>query len=241
MFRRSLCVLAVVAVSVAGCGKNNSNDGPGNPAGPTPPASNRNPVISSATASPTFGIADLQVFNFSAIASDPDNDVLTYTWSIGGQSFPGANQQLVFGREGGSGTARVNLTVNDGRGGTATSSVDVIIGNMTGSWTIAAGDLQGTTFLLTQQPAGFVTGTFEIPGLGPGTTDPAEPGRITAAGELTMRVKIGSFTDFNMTGTMDTTGTIITGSLRGSGFTGQPFVMLKQAGSTTAHSVRSVP
>jgi len=42
-----------------------------------------------------------------------------------------------------------------------------------------------------------------------------------------MRVKVGPFTDFNMTGTMDPTGRQVSGSLQGSGFTGQPFTMVK--------------
>jgi hypothetical protein len=73
-----------------------------------------------------------------------------------------------------------------------------------------------------------VTGTFSLPGIGNGNTDPAQPGRITGAAVLTMRVKIGAFTDFNMSGTMDSTGRTVSGSLQGSGFTGQPFTMTKQ-------------
>jgi len=40
-------------------------------------------------------------------------------------------------------------------------------------------------------------------------------------------VKIGPFTDFNMNGTMDASGRIVSGNLQGSGFTGQPFTMQK--------------
>jgi hypothetical protein len=72
-----------------------------------------------------------------------------------------------------------------------------------------------------------VSGTFTLPGIGTGNTDPAEPGQITVAGNLTMRVKVGRFTDFRMEGNMDSTGTRVTGNLQGSGFTGQPFSMHK--------------
>lgn len=227
MFRRSLCVLAVVAVSAAGCGKNNSGDGSRNPAGPTPPTANRNPVISSVTVSPTFGISDLQVFNFTALATDPDGDVLTYTWSIGNNTFPGSNVQLVFSVPG-TGSGRVNVTVNDGKGGTATGGVDIIVGSMTGNWIITTGELAGGTFALTQNADGIVTGTYNDVDFGPGGIDPAEPGQITAAGNVTMRVKVANLTDFTMTGVMDTTGLRVTGNVRGSGFTGEPFVMVRQ-------------
>jgi hypothetical protein len=39
---------------------------------------------------------------------------------------------------------------------------------------------------------------------------------------------VAPFSDFNMTGTMDATGRTVSGSLQGSGFTGQPFTMTKQ-------------
>ena len=67
-----------------------------------------------------------------------------------------------------------------------------------------------------------------LPGIGNGNTDPAQPGQIKADGSMTMRIKIGAFTDFTITGTMDSTGRRISGSVAGSGFTGQPIVLTKQ-------------
>lgn len=87
--------------------------------------------------------------------------------------------------------------------------------------------LQGSTFQLTQSGS-LVTGAFVLPSIGSGNTDPAEPGNINVAGSLKMRVKIGRFTDFEMRGAMDTTGRRVSGTLHGSGFTGQPFAMVKQ-------------
>lgn len=51
---------------------------------------------------------------------------------------------------------------------------------------------------------------------------------INASGQISMRIKVAPFTDFTMTGQMDGTGRGITGTVTGSGFTGQPFVMTKQ-------------
>ncbi len=42
-----------------------------------------------------------------------------------------------------------------------------------------------------------------------------------------MRIKVAPFTDFTMTGQMDGTGRRVTGTVAGSGFTGQPFTMQK--------------
>jgi PKD repeat protein/regulation of enolase protein 1 (concanavalin A-like superfamily) len=46
------------------------------------PGENQPPVIESATASPTIGVAPLEV-DFTASASDPDDDELTYEWDFG--------------------------------------------------------------------------------------------------------------------------------------------------------------
>jgi hypothetical protein len=40
--------------------------------------------------------------------------------------------------------------------------------------------------------------------------------------------KLAPFTDFTMTGTMESSGRTVNGSLQGSGFTGESFTMVKQ-------------
>ncbi|HQX80801.1 MAG TPA: hypothetical protein PKW63_03545 [Vicinamibacterales bacterium] len=212
------CSLLIVLVAC----KSSGGDG-GTPTTPTP--TNRAPVIASVTVNPTFGIADLQVFNFVATASDPDGDPVSYNWDLAGNARTGSTAQVVFVSPGGNG--RGTVTVSDGRGLTASSGVDFIVGSAAGNWTVTVGQLAGSTFSLAQNTSGFVTGTFFLPGIGSGNTDPAQPGQILVNGNLTMRVKIGAFTDFTMTGTMATTGRSISGTLQGSGFTGQPFTMTK--------------
>lgn len=50
-----------------------------------------------------------------ANASDPDNDPLTYTWSVDGQRLAAAGPQITFGSEGRKpGTYKVTVTVSDG-------------------------------------------------------------------------------------------------------------------------------
>jgi hypothetical protein len=174
--------------------------------------------------SPTFGIAYLTQFSFSVAASDPDGDAVTYTWDVGGNPVSGTSGSMSF-TSGLSSTAKV--TVADPKGAIASDTRDFTVGSMTGNWVVTSGLLIGSSFNLTQASTGLVSGTFVLPGFGTGNTDPAQPGRIDANGNLAMRIKIGWFTDFNMYGTMDQTGRSITGNLQGSGFTGEPFTMVK--------------
>jgi hypothetical protein len=79
------------------------------------------------------------------------------------------------------------------------------------------------------QAVGVFGGTITIPGAAPGQVGPTGAlATINATGQVVMRIKVAPFTDFTMTGQMDGTGRGMTGSVSGSGFTGQPFVMVKQ-------------
>ena len=82
------------------------------------------PVITSATATPSAGIAPLQVA-FSAAATDADGDTLTYSWDFDGNGTAdatGATASTTFTT---AGTKTVKLTVSDGKGGTATKDIPV--------------------------------------------------------------------------------------------------------------------
>lgn len=217
--------LALVIGTLAACGGGSSSPAPTAPQNQTPPPpANRAPVINAMAFTPAFGIMGFTQFSFNASASDPDGDAISYAWDVAGNAFTGTSGNIIF-TGGGNGVAR--LTVTDSKGLSATDTRNFTVGSMTGSWTIISGQLSTATFNLTQNTAGIVTGTFNLPGIGNGNTDPAQPGRIDGNGALTMRVKIGPFTDFNMVGTMDNTGRRVSGTLHGSGFTGQPFVMTK--------------
>jgi hypothetical protein len=174
---------------------------------------------------PTFGISGLTQFSFNALGADPDGDSVTYAWDVAGNAFTGSSGSATFTGSATPGTARV--TISDGRGLSVSDTRTFTVGSMTGAWTVTTGQLAGATFNLTQTSTGVVTGTFLLPGIGTGNTDPAQPGRIDAGATLTMRVKVGAFTDFNMNGRMDETGRRVNGSLQGSGFNGQPFTMTK--------------
>jgi glucose/arabinose dehydrogenase/PKD repeat protein len=86
---------------------------------------NRSPVAQ-LSATPTDGSAPLTVSFDAAGSSDPDGDTLTYSWDFGdGEGASGAAVQHLYD-EPGSFTA--TLTVDDGRGRTATKNVQITPG-----------------------------------------------------------------------------------------------------------------
>jgi hypothetical protein len=186
-------------------------------------------VISSATVTPTFGIADITAFNFAAIASDPDGDAVTYSWNAAGTAGSGATPPpLIFRSPGGAGVATV--TVIDGKGGTASTNLNFIVGSMSGRWVGTMPNFT-MTYNFTQATLGILTATWSVIGTNnaSGNLDPASPNTINGAGHVTFRSKPTSagFLDFTITGDMDNTGTRFTGSVTGSGLNG-PVVMTKQ-------------
>ena len=87
---------------------------------------NADPAITSATASKTFGIAPLAV-DFTAAATDPNNDTLTYLWDFDNDGSIDARGANVSGNLTKAGTDDVRLTVVDGKGGVATRTVPVTV------------------------------------------------------------------------------------------------------------------
>lgn len=229
-------LVAVFALALAvGCGGGGSS--PSSPTTTTTTPTNRAPSMTSMSFSPSFGIQQLTSFSYSANATDPDGDSVTYTWDIAGNARTGSSGSISF-INGGSSTARV--TVTDGKGGTATDSRTFTVGSMTGQWTgtvdlnfCLPGRVKPVAATFTQSN-GVVTGTVTLAeglcSFSPGTavTDPAEPGTINSSGTISVRVKIPPYTDVYFRGDMQSSGTRITGGLYGSGHSGTPFVLNKQ-------------
>ena len=99
-------------------GPNVTGDGCGAP-------SNSTPVVSSATGSPTQGIAPLPV-SFTAAATDADSDPLTYSWNFGDNT-AASTQQNPSHTYTTAGTFNAVVTVSDGKGGTATKTVPITV------------------------------------------------------------------------------------------------------------------
>jgi hypothetical protein len=99
--------------------------------------------------------------------------------------------------------------------------------SMTGTWDGTNSQIGAFVMILTQSGTS-VTGTYtDNSGFGIGRTDPAQPGTFFDP-TIELRIKQAAFTDFTFRGTMDSTGTTITGGIFGSGFTGQSFTMRKR-------------
>jgi hypothetical protein len=95
------------------------------PAPPPPPAQppNQSPVISSVTANPAEVVAGDSA-TITAVASDPDDDPITLTWSASDGTVTGSGKQVTW-KSSKSGSATISLTVSDNRGGQATGSATV--------------------------------------------------------------------------------------------------------------------
>jgi hypothetical protein len=210
-------------IGMVGCGGGSgggSSSSSGTPTTPTP--TNRSPVVNSLNFTPTFGIAQLTTFQFSASASDPDGDPITYSWDVAGNAFTGTNGTITFSG-GGSGTARV--TVTDSKGATASDTRTFTVGSATGTWNGTFGEWVFTSHLT--QNSTFISGDYSDQ-LGPGRLDPAVANTIDANGTVKLRYKQAIFSDFTFTGTMDSSGRRITGVVNGSGYSNAPFTMTKQ-------------
>jgi PKD repeat protein len=94
-------------------------------AGPNAPPPTNRPPTAVATAAPTSGPAPLAVVFSGAGSSDPDGDPLTYAWSFGdGAQGSGVAVSHTYAT---AGTYAATLSVDDGRGGTHSAEVLIVV------------------------------------------------------------------------------------------------------------------
>ena len=94
------------------------------PLPPPAPEPNQSPVISKVTANP----AEIVTGNSTtiiAVAADPDDDPITYNWSVSEGTINGTGSQVTWVAPNKSGSFNIGLTVADNRGGQTTGSVTV--------------------------------------------------------------------------------------------------------------------
>jgi len=98
------------------------------PAPPPPPPVNRQPSAACSATPATIIAGSTDPVNITANANDPDGDSLAYSWSATAGTIDGAGAQVrwVPGNLA-PGNYRVNMTVSDSKGGTASCSADVRI------------------------------------------------------------------------------------------------------------------
>ncbi len=75
----------------------------------------------------SFAVTQGESANLRCIASDGNNDPLTYAWSVAGQSLAAAGPQVTFGSEGRKpGTYNVQCSVSDGEASASASSAGTV-------------------------------------------------------------------------------------------------------------------
>ena len=88
---------------------------------------NRPPVISSLTAVPAR-LQRGETSTITCLASDPDNDTPTYTWSApGGGTISGTGNTATWKAPDSLGNFTVSVTVSDGKGGTTESICTIVV------------------------------------------------------------------------------------------------------------------
>ncbi|GAC1670117.1 MAG: hypothetical protein PVS2B2_00400 [Candidatus Acidiferrum sp.] len=97
----------------------------GNHPPPAPP-SNRSPVVSCSVDRNTVYAGSGDMATVHAVASDPDNDPLSYSWTTNGGAVEGGGPAIRWNSSGATpGTYTVKSRVEDGRGGTADCSTEI--------------------------------------------------------------------------------------------------------------------
>jgi hypothetical protein len=170
------------------------------------------PTVSGVTVTPS-GAAVMGATNvtFSAQATDPDGDPITYSWNFGdGASGSGQSASHVYNAAG-SFQATVTATAKEK---SATGSGNVNVRSLAGRWT---GNLVGggtfNTVVNLAHSSSTLTGNYADQ-FGSGTVS----GRVSDPRAVTFTVSISGFQPFTFTGTVDAAGDRMTGTANGSGF-----------------------
>jgi len=94
--------------------------------GPPPPPPNSPPVVSCSADKSMVYAGSGDVASVQAVASDPDNDPITYSWVTNGGAVEGTGPEVRWNSSGAApGTYTVKVRVEDGRGGSADCSADI--------------------------------------------------------------------------------------------------------------------
>jgi hypothetical protein len=91
-----------------------------------PPGNNRFPVVALESSADQVRVGGSAVI--TATGYDADNDPLTYSWSASGGQIAGSGEKVTFNATGiQPGKVTIRVTASDGKGGTATSLIDLAI------------------------------------------------------------------------------------------------------------------
>ena len=191
--------MAVLCARAAGCGGGNSTPSPSPTPNPTPSTHHYRTITSNTSRRlRDFGITRFPQLRplrptWLTATSSPTNGI-----SVTARNSPGPPGHVYQG----DGPMTVTLTVTDPKGATASDTKSIVVGGMTGTWLVDIPSFVRLQLDL-QQKGTVVTGTFVQLQDGPttpkgtsGKTDPAEPGKIDASGNVEIRLKVGRFLGF---------------------------------------------
>ena len=116
---------------------------------------NTPPVIASLTSSET-SVAPEESCSVTCTASDPDGDTLTYQWTATDGTISGEGSTVTWVAPTAEGTYTINVTVSDGKGGTASDSLTISVEMKFGSIDIKS-DPAGATVYLDGEDTGDIT------------------------------------------------------------------------------------
>jgi hypothetical protein len=186
---------------------------------------NKAPTVGGVTASPTTGLQGATSISFSAQASDPNNDALTYDWNFGdGSTGSGATVTKTYTT---SGTMAVSVTVKDPKGLSATGNASVTIRSLAGTWrgNITGGTVFNTVVTLTHTGstiAGSYTDQF-----GSTTAGPVNGGSVASPNTVRFQVNPACCVPFTFAGTASGDLNTISGTVNGSGFVNAPWTLTR--------------
>ena len=127
---------------------------------------NTPPVIASLTPSST-DLPPEGSCTIGCVASDADGDTLTYAWTASGGTISGTGNSISWDAPATEGTYNISVSVNDGHGGAASDSVDIIVEMKYGAIDIQS-DPAGAAVFLNGVDTGNIT-PYVITNLAPGS------------------------------------------------------------------------
>jgi hypothetical protein len=180
---------------------------------------NKPPTVGDIVVNPrVVGIASLTEFDFSASASDPNGDALTYQWTFGDGTSGSTLERPkhVYGGASVSTPFQVTLTVSDGVSSSAPKPTSVDVTKLDGSWATAP-DANGITrSLLLTQTGTLLSGAYNHGGC---STGGSAAGQVTAPRTVSLLLNAGCWEPITFSGTISDDAKSMSGTAQDTALT----------------------
>jgi hypothetical protein len=181
-------------------------------------AKNKPPTVGDIVVSPrVVGIANLTEFEFSASASDPNGDALTYQWTFGdGNTSTLAAPKHVYSGTSVSTPFQVTLTVSDGVSSSDLKSTSVSVTLLDGSWATEPDANHIIRSLLLTQSGTLLSGAYNHGGC---TTGGSANGQVTAPRTVSLQLNAGCWEPITFSGTISDDAKSMSGTAQDTALT----------------------